>query len=110
MKIPKIRFHHKDTEVDINHHKFTHRIWRDPYTDWVVICVITVLLSAYLVYVGFQTFHHMNDNVSNANSSAVQTATIDIKSLTNVLSEFDLKESERKDLLRGYSGPADPSI
>jgi hypothetical protein len=88
-----------------------HRFSRDAFTDWTVIFILSFGLAIFLIGLGASTYLNLEQSLADRETMAKtsSTITIDTKSLDAILNDFDARAAARADLLRGYSGPADPS-
>jgi hypothetical protein len=96
----------------IGHRSVLSRVGRDPRIDWVLIVAISCILTVVLVFVGVEKYSNFDGSLQKkiSTTDSKVSASIDTKSLDAVLERFDKKASDRAEALRGYSGPADPSI
>lgn len=90
---------------------FRARITRDPYLDWTVIFFFSVLVALILLLSGISVYMGEDQALSvQITEGRANSTSIDTKGLAQVLQEFQNREVLRTDLMRGYSGPGDPSL
>ncbi|MFA6458914.1 MAG: hypothetical protein WCV79_00745 [Candidatus Paceibacterota bacterium] len=89
-----------------------HRIFRDPYIDWSIAIVISIVVVVSLVLASYFVFVK-SASLDKGSSSAVgasKKTLLDESKLDQVLRDYDARAADRAQLERGYSGVGDPSL
>jgi hypothetical protein len=92
---------------------FWYKIGDDPFVDWALIFSLSVVIA--IVLVAFGAYVYV-DGAAQLSSMSPISATgspashFDTKELARIISAFDGRANERVLLIRGYSGPSDPSL
>ena len=93
---------------------FFRRIAHDAFVDWTLSIVVSLVLAAALSAVGVMSYLDMDAQIaaktSASASKSAAAASVDTRTLDAVLKQFGDRATLRADLLRGYSGPGDPSL
>ena len=100
-----------------HHHTYSnqdtvfHRILNDPYVDWALTMIISLVAVCLLIgagfYVYFDTKHELT--LTTNNRSTAVPSLFNAKAFAAILKEFDARASERTKIIDGYSGLGDPS-
>ena len=112
MKLSNILHLHKHIPEALQERKIISLIGRDPYVDWALSLLITSILSLVLIFLGIAMYFAVINKTKEPVlvETPIEEASIDMKNLEKVLSEFDKREEVRNGLLRDYNGFRDPSI
>lgn len=89
-----------------------HRVANDPYLDWSLLVLISVVFSGIVIGIGIISYGWTQDRLeapSTMDNSAKQ-ALFDVEAMSRVLDNFDDRSVERANLRKGYTGVADPSL
>lgn len=83
----------------------------DPYIDWVLIVIFSLIISVILVAVGVLSYLDVGERlVQKSKLPTAPVKTIDGKMVDYVVDTFDKRAEERAGLDKGYVAPADPSL
>lgn len=88
-------------------------IGREPYTDWMVIVVIFLIITVAFLARGYLLHKDLDNKLSEiiSGKNIVSTSTpIDSASIDKIINFAKSKADERSEILRKYSPPADPSL
>jgi len=110
-----MKFFNKKASVDLGssgHRSFFGRIGRDPKVDWTLSIIASFLVALIFVSISISRyFSYYSDVEEQVSVSKIKDlAVIDTKSLDLVLEKFEERDRLRKELIREYRGPGDPSI
>ena len=88
------------------------RIAADPFVDWFLIFIIFFIMLCSFGAVGYKEYSSVTSIISGQASPVAQkdAVILDTKLMGGVLQDFDARAAERAGLLKGYSGPGDPSL
>jgi hypothetical protein len=91
---------------------FWRRMGRDPHVDWLLSVVASLLVMITFASIGLMKYLSYDQNLKEQVSATKfkETTTIDTKTLDIVLGRYDERARLKEELIRGYSGPKDPSI
>jgi len=92
--------------------RFTHRLYSDPFLDWVLVLIVAVVIAVLLVAVDVSVYlgtsAHLN---APAPSATVRTSqAIDTVLLQKTVDAFNNRAADHSALEKGYSASADPSL
>ena len=92
--------------------KFKNKIGSDPFTDWIVILLISTLVAIFLIGVGSYIYTSTITDLEshNTNNIVISKPSFDTQLLKKVIGIFDARANERVLLSKGYNGPSDPSL
>ncbi|MFA6295620.1 MAG: hypothetical protein WC666_04385 [Candidatus Paceibacterota bacterium] len=112
MKFPNILKSHKHIPEALKSRSAFSLIGRDPHVDWVIIILITVIVTIVSVVVGSMVYFNVGKSINEPDVSLIpdNKDLTDIKNLDLIIKEFDKRAEIRSDLIRGYAGPGDPSF
>jgi hypothetical protein len=110
MKMPHLKHDKKAAAHTSGLKTALHRIGRDPYMDWTLIFVITVIATAIFIFLGFVTFRNAQARLEEGGAPSDIKTAFDGKSMSQLLGKFDSRADERALLQKGYDGPVDPSL
>ncbi len=83
----------------------------DPHIDWVLIVMLSTIISIVLVVMGVLAYMKVGDRLAQKNKTApVVTKTIDAKMLDYVVGKYDARVQESASLNKNFVGPVDPSL
>ena len=88
-------------------------IGNDPFTDWSLIILATVLMVITMIGIGSYVYVDTQNQLGAQEKISVpveQTTHFDANKLKQVINAFDARAGERVLLGRGYVGPKDPSL
>ena len=87
-------------------------VGRNPFVDWAIVLIISVLLTIFLFIVSFFLYREiMSGNIKSTDT--ITTSTVEKfnqKDLSSMIERFDAKNEISTQAKRGYSGPSDPSL
>jgi len=106
------KFFHKHPSRMVVRDNLFRRIAKDPFVDWSGILILSFITALWLIVLGLFTYIDMNRQLSDqvGASAPAGAASLNAKLLDQVIANFDSRASDQKDILKGYSGPSDPSI
>ncbi|MDE2040976.1 MAG: hypothetical protein KGI59_01120 [Patescibacteria group bacterium] len=88
-----------------------HQMGRDPYADWMMILAVSLMVAVALIGTGVSTYVSMGAKlVASSQPKTATASTIDTDRLTRVLGQWNDRTAESLQVVRGYSGPGDPSM
>lgn len=115
MKLPKIL-----TNKDGNGHVYKalkersipSLIGNDAYVDWVVMIIVSIIVSIVFIYFGISTYYGVEEKINEQNQKFVPVSkeAVDTKALDRVLGEFENRANAEKNLDGGYNASHDPSL
>jgi hypothetical protein len=85
---------------------------RDPKVDWSLSIIASFLVAVFFVLLSMSRYLSYYSDIKEqvSISKGKEASIIDTKSLDSVLGRYDDRARLREDLIRKYTGPADPSI
>ena len=88
------------------------RIGMDPFVDWSIILALFLALAVAGTIAGWKDFDAIDAAVSAPPAPAAQKGLtiLDVRALNSALQSLDSRAADRAALLKGYSGPGDPSL
>lgn len=91
---------------------FVHRVANDPYLDWFILVMITVVFSGVVIGVGFISYNWVQDELSapSKSSDSGRQILFDDGAMSKILDNFEDRATEQVNLRKGYTGVADPSL
>lgn len=112
MKLPQITHSHEHVPEALRERSAFSLIGRDPYVDWVASILLSVIVAIILIVAGYFVY---NRTEASLNEPVSVTKTDDkvskeIKTLDEIISEFDKRANITKNLNYGYDGFGDPAI
>ena len=112
MSIFTTRHHARNPQPRRPQDSFAHRLWNDPYHDWMLMVVISAILFGISIGVGFITYFSVKGSLA-VPAVVVPTnpaSLFNVNVLSTTLQNFEARTAEREAAKKGYSGVADPSI
>jgi hypothetical protein len=87
------------------------RLSTDPYLDWMLILLGTVIITLGGIGLGYMTYIRVQERLSATPSATAKRVVFDQAVLVDTLKRFDARAGERSAIIRGdIPVPADPSI
>jgi len=92
--------------------KFKNNIGSDPFTDWIVVLSVSLLIAVILIGVGSYVYTNAEVSIDghSSNTFVSNKSGFDTQLLKKVINTFDARANERVLLSKGYNGPSDPSL
>lgn len=103
--------HHKKVLTNKDRDSLRHKFLNNPYLDWVIIILISTMLSLICIGIGFKNYFNvqkrLNEPLPDIKSSPI---IFNSEELTKVLKQYDNQALEKTNFLKGYRGVSDPSL
>ncbi|MEK7609866.1 MAG: hypothetical protein AAB470_01965 [Patescibacteria group bacterium] len=106
--------HHSRRHTSSRDHRdpFIRRVLTDPYLGWLLLIVISSIVSGVFVVLGYIAYSKISDRLSRPESSSeFKSNTIfNSNSLSKILKEFNNRGTERTNIIQGSARMSDPSL
>ncbi|MBU6427348.1 hypothetical protein KGQ27_03925 [Patescibacteria group bacterium] len=91
---------------------FAKNLSSDPYTDWALTVAVAFVIAVVMIFFGLTDYGRAarGDILGTVVAPKKIEDVFDTTALTQTLRAIDARAAERQSLLRGYSGPGDPSL
>jgi hypothetical protein len=92
--------------------KILKEIARNPQIDWIIILLISLVLTLGLVFTGFSLYNAVAEGtiVSKQTTKSTSFTKLNEKVISTVLDTYALREEASTKARAGYTGTPDPSI